>query len=67
MTHESIKLLSQHQDCAAAKASLPANHHTILQCTSGNKDVCLPFPHSQSSCSHHEQSQMLRDMGGNFY
>ncbi len=67
MTHESIKLLSQHQNCVVAKTSLPVNHHIILQCISGNKDVCLPFSHSQSSCSHHEQSQMLRDMSGNFY
>ena len=35
------------------------------RCTSGNKDVYLPSPHSQSSCPHHEQSQMSRDMGGN--
>jgi len=38
------------RNCAAAKSSLPANHdtfcrrvrYTILQRTSGNKDVCLP-------------------------
>jgi len=50
--------------CAAAKASFPANYYTlcrrfrynILQRTSGNKDVYLLSPYSQSSCPYHEQN-----------
>ncbi len=65
MTHEPIKLLRtvaapglcRRQGFAACQPP-----HVLLP----NKDVCLPSPHSQSSCPHHEQSQMLRDMGGNF-
>ncbi len=46
-------------------SSVALIRNIILQRISDNKDVCLPFSHFQS-CSHHEQSQMLRDMSGNF-
>lgn len=61
------------QDCADAKASPPANHHTSCwrvrntpsYSASVENDYGLPSSYSRSTCPHHEQSQVLKDTGGN--